>query len=165
MPYRKEMKKLFLVALVIFSGAGYAQKIKEYKAYNGFTYHIKDTVRLGKGSGADGWFVYVLASSLNTSDAQRDWLKRKFTNGYVILKSIDRDRFSRYKFIVGGGALYNFHINIDEAIQAGEVTLNTNKAPINLTMADELLKLKSLLDAGALTRTEYDEQKKKLLNQ
>lgn len=34
----------------------------------------------------------------------------------------------------------------------------------NFSLADELLKLKQLLDIGVLTQEEFDEQKNKLLN-
>lgn len=44
-----------------------------------------------------------------------------------------------------------------------KVVHNTN-VHSNTSAADELLKLKSLLDSGAITTMEYDTQKKKLLS-
>jgi len=41
---------------------------------------------------------------------------------------------------------------------------SANASPIGTSGADELLKLKNLLDQGAITQTEYDEQKKKILS-
>lgn len=50
-----------------------------------------------------------------------------------------------------------------DAVKKGEtvpVSLNNN----NISVADELLKLKQLLDMGVLSQEEFDEQKNKLLN-
>jgi len=96
-----------IVTLIFFFSAGFyakAQKVNEYKASNGVTYHLKDTVKLGMGSGQDGWFVYVLPSALNTSDTQKDWFKRKLTNGWLIIKMIEVDKFKRYHFVVWWGS-------------------------------------------------------------
>jgi len=57
---------------------------------------------------------------------------------------------------------------IEQAILSCEVTpcadQKTGTAP-QFSIADELLKLKKLLDAGGITQAEYDAQKKKLLSQ
>ena len=64
----------------------------------------------------------------------------------------------------------NYDLTIDDAIDACEVIpYPTNKVEVvnqpNEDNLDKTKKLKSLLDAGAITQTEYGEQKKKLLNQ
>jgi hypothetical protein len=85
---------------------------------------------------------------------------------------------------VGIGDLSNYWIELDNAIQASEILApgafgikqknnniqnNTATTIINQATApdkfDQLKKLKGLLDAGAITQTEYDDQKKKLLDQ
>ncbi len=58
---------------------------------------------------------------------------------------------------------------IDDAIEACEVkpcksTDSVTQATAG-SVADEIKKLKGLLDSGAITKEEYDAQKKKLLNQ
>src|ERR1700712_368586 len=119
------MTKYILTGVFIVLSFGVkAQEIFQYKASNGITYKIRDTIRLGKGSGQDGWFVYMLPSGFNTSNTQREWMKRKFTNGGVFLKEInvrETRGVKSYEFIVGGGALYNFHLSIEEAISTCEV--------------------------------------------
>ncbi|MBD2705507.1 SHOCT domain-containing protein [Spirosoma sp. BT702] len=65
-------------------------------------------------------------------------------------------------------------IEIIPAIEFGEVTAindepvgpvkQESKPATTASVADELLKLKQLLDAGAITKDEYESQKKKLLN-
>ena len=150
-----------LVSVVSISNG---QKITEYKASNGVTYHLKDTVKMGQGSGLDGWFVYMLPSMVNTSDAQREWFKRKFTNTAVILKKIDIKEVNgikKYRFTVGGGAMYNIYLSIEEAITNCEVIPCSKSSPNKLT---QLKLLKDLLDNEAITPSEFETEKKKLLN-
>jgi hypothetical protein len=80
---------------------------------------------------------------------------------------------------VGVGDMANYWIELDNAIQSSEILApgqlalkqkNNNIAqPLQvvstLSVADELKKLKALLDDGTLSKEEYDAQKKKLLNQ
>lgn len=161
------MKKILLIAALSVSCVmTKAQSITEYKASNGVTYHLKDTIKLGIGSGFDGRFVYVLPSLLNTSDGQRDWFRRKYTNGSVVLKAIETKTTNNttiYRFEVGINALYNMYIPIEAAIQAHEI-MPFSKTVAVASVADELLKLKSLLDSGGITQAEYDIQKKRILN-
>jgi hypothetical protein len=159
------MKLLITICMASLCYQSTAQKLPEYKASNGITYHVGDTVKIGQGSSVDGWFKYILASSINSSDTQRDWFKRKFTNTGLVLKSIDTKEVNgikKYSFKMGSKALYNVFISIDEAIAACEVTPCAIKTGVSL--ADEIKKLKVLLDEGAITQAEFDSQKKKLLN-
>jgi Short C-terminal domain len=67
-------------------------------------------------------------------------------------------------FTVGAGNITNYTLTIDDAIQVCEVVLCENPNNTNNTsVADEIIKLKKLLDEGAITQEEYDAQKKKLL--
>ena len=69
----------------------------------------------------------------------------------------------RYVFIVGGGNITNYELYIEEAIQVCEIKdCGKKEAPV-VGAADELKKWKALLDSGAITKEEYDAQKKKLL--
>ena len=52
---------------------------------------------------------------------------------------------------------------VDAVKKGGTVPIPTNNN--NVSVADELLKLKQLLDMGVLSQEEFDEQKNKLLNQ
>lgn len=61
---------------------------------------------------------------------------------------------------------YNAALNADSAEESGEIktTNNQKKAtPTSGGVADELLKLKGLLDSGVITQAEFDTQKAKLL--
>jgi len=175
------MKKIIGVALFLVPFLTKAQ-IKEYKATNGVTYHLNDTVRLGKGSKADGSFLYVEDRGLslprpgpagNSRGGGGRGLTKDFANAAVIVKSIRTvpvNGVDKYLFMVNPGGLFRYSMFIDDAIAACEVkpcatpdTPNTSR-PVP-SVADEIKKLKQLLDSGALTQAEYDSQKKKLLNQ
>jgi len=146
-----------------------AQKITEYKATNGVTYHINDTVRLGKGSSSDGSFLYLEERGIPGPGNRSHNLPKQFTNGGVVIKSIKKDKLSgadKYLFVVFPGGIFNYWLYIDDAILACEVlpcAQSTAKQPVSV--ADEIKKLKDLLDSGALTQAEFDAQKKKLLKQ
>ena len=73
--------------------------------------------------------------------------------------------------IAAVGLPIRYYIELDNAIDAGEILPPIKYRPsaqsspsVPVTVADELIKLKSLLDAGAITKEEFDGQKKKILN-
>ncbi|MGZ3820985.1 MAG: SHOCT domain-containing protein, partial [Mucilaginibacter sp.] len=71
----------------------------------------------------------------------------------------------------GGGNITNYTLTIDDAIQACEVVPCANNTPTTTVIQqsddkfDKLKKLKALLDSGAISQSEYNEQKKKLLSE
>jgi hypothetical protein len=167
-------KLLLLLAVLSTPLLSFSQDIKSYKATNGVTYRINDTVRLGKGSNANGSFVYVedfgpmptLPADPNRAPSGRS-LPKQFTNTMVVVKAIRKitvNGADKYIFMVNPGGLFRYTMYIDDAISACEVKpcVETNVSQVN-SVADELLKLKKLLDSGAITKAEYDAQKKKLL--
>jgi len=162
------MKKLIFICTLLAPFLSIAQKITEYKAANGITYHVNDTVKLGKGSGEDGSFLYLEDRGLPAPGHSHN-LPKQFANGGAVIKSIKKDfrsKIDKYSFVVDAGGIFNFSLFIDDAILACEVlpcAQQGTKQPASV--ADELLKLKKLLDSGALTQAEFDAQKKKLLNQ
>lgn len=154
-----------------------AQQLNNYKASNGVTYRINDTIKLGKGSKPDGSFLYVEdrgPGGIGLPGPGRGGshsLPKEFTNGGVILKSIRKvpvNGVDKYLFMVNPGGLFRYSMFIDDAIAACEVkpcAVADDKPASVSSVADELLKLKKLLDAGAITQAEYDKQKKKLLGE
>ena len=79
----------------------------------------------------------------------------------------------KYYALVLPGGLFNWGIDLESAIRSGEVrglnrTVFTDpKTPYVIqnkaSVADELGKLKKLLDQGVISKEEFDAQKKKLL--
>jgi hypothetical protein len=164
---------MILLAIVVK-----AQKLKEYTASNGVTYHLKDTVKLGMGSASNGNFLYlqmggwaaIMSYDSNKSDDQFN-IGRAYANTAVIIKKISQAKLKgiiKTYFTVGGGNITNYLLYIDDAIQTCEVvpcTGGRDNQPVVADKFDQLKKLKDLLDSGAITQPEYDEQKKKLLAQ
>jgi hypothetical protein len=171
------MKTLLFIPCLLLPFNVFSQKLTQYKASNGKTYHIGDTVKIALGSMSDGDFKFVQAAPLlpmpphrgstNSLNAHKD-----FSNTNAIIRKIkntDQDvGGSKIVFNVKTTGLVTYDVWIEEAIAVCEVTpcAGTKAATgPQLGIADELLKLKKLLDAGAITQSEYDAQKKKLLAQ
>jgi len=73
----------------------------------------------------------------------------------------------KYMFSINPGGPIRYQVFIEDAIAACEVkpcASTENTKPV-ASVADEIKKLKELYDSGAITKAEYDTQKKKLLNQ
>lgn len=173
------MKRIFIAALLLIPFLSKAQK--EYKASNGVTYHVGDTLRLGLGSKADGSFLYVedkgplggLGPFGNIGPGRNQparGLTKDYANVGAIIKSISKtssNGVQKYTFSVNAGGPMRYNVYIDDAIAACEVKPckndTTPAAATTGSVADEIKKLKALLDSGAITKTEYDAQKKKLL--
>lgn len=180
------MKKLILLAALLSPLLTKAQDIKEYTATNGITYHINDTVRLGKGANSNGSFAYIedrgALGFINVPNPQGRSngrsLPKEFARGAVIIKSIRKIKANnqdKYIFAVSGAGPFRLSLSIDDAIWACEVTPCKDNAVVGnsaiapatpvASVADEIKKLKELLDSGAITKEEFEKRKKKLLDQ
>jgi hypothetical protein len=170
------MRKALFALIFLLPVAGFAQKLKEYHASNGKTYHAGDTVRVGLGSMPNGDFKYILINTLlptpprrNSSDLNAH---KDMSGSNYVIKKITSSRqgggSDKVVFTIRTGGLPTCDVWIEEAIASCEVTpcadQKVNTSP-KFSVADELLKLKKLLDSGAITQAEYDAQKKKLLAQ
>lgn len=172
------MKNVSLsIIIIIASIQCFAQKITSYKAVNGLTYTIGDTVKLGRGSAPNGSFNYMQMSGIGALLAHKQQrsdqlnIDKTFANTATVIKkmkSVQINGIQKVTFVVDGNGPVNFNLAIDDAIQACEVIPCKDQATIPTAntatgVADEIAKLKKLLDSGALTQAEYDAQKKKLL--
>ncbi|MDB4925379.1 SHOCT domain-containing protein [Mucilaginibacter sp.] len=161
------MKKILFIVSLLVPCLGKAQ-ITEYKATNGITYHIGDTVRLDRGTKADGSFLYLEERMVPNPRGGHN-LPKEYANGAAVIKSMRKTTINgidKYMFSVNPGGFIRYSVFIDDAIAACEVKpcATTATAKPVASVADEIKKLKGLLDAGAITKAEYDSQKKKLLN-
>ena len=101
-------------------GISTAKSQDSYTASNGRTYKLGDTVRTGKGSGVNGEFVYLAYTGLNDTPLNDTRIKRKFTNGAVIINKIrQKEQYGVIKttFVVSK----NLKLEIEPAIEAKEV--------------------------------------------
>ncbi len=171
------MKNIIIAILCLIPFVSFSQDMDTYTASNGKTYKIGDTVKVALGSMPDGNFKYVQVSpplfappsrNSNSMSARRD-----FANTNVIIRKIKKNPqmsgSEKVIFNVKVRGLVTYDIWIEEAIAACEVTPCATKTnPVNTgtgSVADELIKLKKLLDDKAITTEEFNAQKKRLLSQ
>ena len=159
------MKLITLFLVMLFSVSVFAGQMDSYTASNGKTYKIGDTIKLSRGSGQNGNFVYLTLGMMG-SYAQLD---HTFTGSDCKIKKIKKNNDERIIFVVGAGGLSNYELSIEDAIATCEIAdCNSNKtAPVTIvnqsSKYDELKKLKDLFDSGAITEDEYKKEKEKLL--
>jgi len=170
------MRKLFFILVCLAPAFVLGQNLKEYKAANGKTYHVGDTLKIGMGSNPEGNFKYIQVTQPpffpprpngNGMSARKD-----FSMSMAVIRKIKTASqltgSDKVVFTVKAGGIGTYDVWIAEAVAACEVTpcagSNTN-ASAGGSVADELLKLKKLLDSGAITQAEYNAQKKKLLSE
>lgn len=156
---------------------------------SGYKLVEKDDIKIGVGSTPDGDFKFIrrnsaslfaynsstgyqgLANSANAFPRNQSGLKYKVK---TIEKRGNKKRGYVYYVKIGSG-LVNYEIDIENAIASGEISVTEEfkvkpkTVPVvveikqQVSIADELTKLKKLFDDGVLTKEEYEEQKKKLL--
>jgi hypothetical protein len=178
---RKYLLIFLLLPTISFAQIlGLGKKLYQYKASNGITYRIGDTIKLGQGSAPDGTFRYVqyggwmafMSTGKSGSDSHN--FERNGSGYGAIVKKIHSFKghgIEKVVFAVGFGGVNNFDLWIEDAITSCEIVDCTGH-PNQLTQFqvgpdkfDQLKKLKELLDSKAISQAEYDEQKKKLLKQ
>ena len=156
------------------------EALKEgYKTPSGWVIKKGDKLLLGPGSTGDKKFAFVYEAPGLTLNTSRTPLPASYSNKNVTVKYVLASGTKKTGFIpvvvVGVGLLTNYNVDIDNAIEAGEVVVPKEfkkgatagaaaPAPAS-SLADELKKLKDLLDSGAITKQEYETMKKKLISQ
>ncbi|MFB6453758.1 SHOCT domain-containing protein [Chitinophaga sp. Hz27] len=156
---------------------------------SGFTLARGQEVKMGVGSMPDGdfkfirvnaasFFAYHSTSGYQGLANQANALPRSQSGLVFKIKAIEArgDRKHGYVYYAKfGWAMRNYEIDVENAIATGELTVPDEYKPKGkgltatvdnkpaVSVADELTKLKKLLDDGVLTQEEYNQQKKKLL--
>lgn len=168
------------------------QKLKSgYTTQIGWTIQEGDTVTIGKSSNYNKSFAFIYLSPANWTTAfsapgaipNKQCLPSRLAgrSGYVKEIRPIGARRAGYTIVavIGIGEMANYWIEIDNALEGGEiippkgfVDKRAKKNEISsvvgnqkLSVADELKKLKDLLDQGIINQEEFDIQKKKLLEQ
>lgn len=188
------MKYFTLLLHVLISISLCAQDDIETKFENdtlytksGFKIYDNQMLKIGNGSMPDGDFKYIRIAA--TSMFQYTGTDRSRVNSANSLPASNRGfsykvvRIQKYGTKKNGYTYYpiinvgaiRFQIDIDNAIAFGELDVPDEFKPKEKTatieikqpisVADELAKLKKLYDDGVLTKEEYEQQKKKLLEQ
>lgn len=181
------MKRLLVAPILLFSLHVFCQENTMYPKEIGSTLYTSpiDSFRkgmdviVGTGTLPDGSFKYISTSSkswtaiMATSNNGTNRAITPLGKGYAGLKlrvkSVEvrgsKNRGYKYYLMVGGGNIVNYEVDLLSAISAGELVVNDRPATPgnNKSVADEIAKLKELLDKGVITQEEFDQQKKKLL--
>lgn len=155
---------------------------------SGFVFYKGTEVKIGSGTMPDGSFKYIRisASSLmgytsNTQNAANaaNALPPSFSGRNSEVLRLQRRGNKKFGYqdyaIIKLGAMARYEVDIDNAILSGEIDLPAEFKPkakvlqvevkgASSSLADELIKLKKLLDDGILTKEEFEAQKKKLLD-
>jgi hypothetical protein len=147
-----------------------------------------DTIFLGRGSDRRGAFEYVYQPPNAWVGTPEESLARNFANTRSVIKHFKNQKSKRagekVVAVVNFGG-FNCVADLEPAIEAGEILAinghNFNEKPVavkevnqpttqvnvqqqSTSKADELKKLKELLDSGVLSQDEYNTEKKKLLD-
>lgn len=153
---------------------------------SGFKVFVGQKIKIGTGAMPDGDFKYIRVSATsvfnnfsenNTYSNQTNSLSRHWSGHEGQIVRIDRrgNKKAGYIFypIMHIYAAINEEVDIENAIAAGEIIVPEEYQPKqkpllveikqNISVADELTKLKKLRDDGVLSEEEYQAQKKKLL--
>jgi hypothetical protein len=154
---------------------------------SGFKIYVGQSLTLGTGSTPDGDFKFIRQNSTgfgtmmattdnNAYNKSQLSLPRSMAGHKCEVKKIATRGNKRigfkYEPLVTFG-IGKYEIDADNAINSGELSVPDEfkpkaKATVievkqQVSIADELLKLKKLKDDGILSQEEYDSQKKKLL--
>lgn len=182
----------YLLVLLILPSFCFSQKnfdkvrdaeaaIKDHKYVTSIGWTIKegDELILGKGSMPDKSFAFITENAnmlqyRQYSDGTTGKLQHTYNGRKVKVSDLIVFGTKKMGFYINAkikvGQLSRYSVDIENAIESGEVVVPQEYAKKNTTTlpatskADELKKLKELLDSGALTQEEYDAEKKKILN-
>jgi len=150
----------------------------------GFKVYPGQDLRLGVGTMPNGSFKYINTERNNWASflsrrPNNIHVGSKWSGQYFTVKKIQRYCTSKkeynYLLILGGDNIINYECDLEMAIKCGEIVVPEQYQPKsmqsvvtfqnNVSVDDELKKLKKLYESGALTKTQYKRQKNKLLNQ
>lgn len=185
------MKKITLLFLMLFTAITFAQENtfdgKTLTLKDGGSITVGEDLKLGKGTKDNGYFRYIEVNSAsmmrttnnnnwgvqdaNAMSSQYNGLKGKVIR---LEERGNRRTGKKWYAVIGVGEARRYQVDIENALVAGEIYVDGNSlnktsgntsTPENKTVskADELLKLKSLLDEGLITEEEFETMKADVL--
>lgn len=157
---------------------------------SGYKIAVGQEINIGTGSTPDGDFKFIRRNSTGFGTMMATTDNNAYNKSQLSLpRNMDGHKGKVVKIVARGnnkiGITYQplitfgsgrYEIDVDNAIASGEIIVPDefkpkpkNAATVvemkqQLSVADELTKLKKLYDDGILTKEEYDAQKKKLLD-
>jgi hypothetical protein len=137
--------------------------VPRYVTKSGAVYRSGEVVQLLAGTGEGGTFKYLFIPANAWLGFPQQLLGTKWANKQFVIKELRQQPASSVSGTSGVTVAVlstkglDANIDLEQAEAAGEI-----QRPI-ASVADELLKLKQLLDSGVLTASEFETQKTKLL--
>lgn len=139
---------------------------------NGAKFIVGEKVKLGYGVNSRKEFEFIYTSPLGLAgkvNLGNTWAGHSFViKGF---KNMGMKKTGhKFYLILGGGNITNYWCDVVPAIDHKEIVVagindkDGDYGGSETSIADELKKLKNLLDDGAITNDEYESQKKKLLD-
>lgn len=167
-----------LTGLLFTSSLAQAQitgkSVPSFTTQGGTVFQIGDTVRIGRGSSANGSFRYIyLPANVFTGSAQK-FFDSSFAGTSIPIKDLRRTNVDKTVAVIKGEGLLSGCIDLNLAEEVGEIRTKAAQRPkaapavavvASTNVTDELIKLKQLLDAKVLTPAEFTSQKNRLLKQ
>lgn len=119
------MKKLILIGLFLaFSASGFSQKLTRYKASNGQTYHLGDTIRISKGSLPNGDFKHLIRGGYY--GAKSDYANLTYKSegkDFIVGKiKVQEDLFEGRTILIHKQGVHRFYLDIEKALEDCEIT-------------------------------------------
>ena len=183
------MKKALFVLIVFFiSKISFCQDDTDRSPdsivhKSGFVFKSGEKIKLGTGTMPDGSFKFIRinAASMwsysgNTPNSANNAnaLPPSYNGLNAEISKLQRRGSKKMGFvsyaILKVGAMQRYEVDLESAISAGEIQIpgyNPKSSATTLStssLADELAKLKKLMDDGILSKEEFDAAKKKLLD-
>ena len=160
-----------------------AKHPETYKTVSGMVFKVDDWITFGNGTMPTGdfatiningksWFRTVgsnNAVNANNNSLSKDW--RGYKKQIIRFDVIGRDATGYRTFAIIAAGPIRYAVDLDAAIEKGEIVVpeqyrpKTSSANViqQTSSADEILKYKKLMDDGIITKEEFEEKKKKLL--
>jgi hypothetical protein len=176
------MKKLLYTLGILLFLSTYVQaqiagkSVLEYTTKMGTAFHKGDTIFFAMGTTDGGAYRYAYVPANFLLSTPESHYGSAFNNNRLVIKDIrvqaaNKRMAPRTVAVVSPGGI-NGCVDLESAESAGEITTKNNRksaAPVAAqapasSVADELVKLKGLLDSGVITKAEFDQQKAKLLS-
>jgi len=163
------MKALLLLGGLLVGGLNAAAQVlgkimpDGYVSKMGTTVRKGDSIRFTLGQREDGSFKYA-ETIPNILTPKYASLPKSWANHVGIVKEVRG--YASTRLVVFKAGAYTAQLDFDAAEAVGEITTEANQkkaTPTSGGVADELLKLKGLLDSGVITQAEFEAQKAKLL--